>query len=120
MEKEHLKSTTEKINTPAGGMFVTLAQDKHGQLKYIELSGMKARSRRRPELSVMGGLCNKLLAYNIPIENLIELLEGHMDREIAIDANNIKVTSVPDGVALALKNYLERQKTEEETKDVKS
>jgi ribonucleoside-diphosphate reductase alpha chain len=97
------RGQTEKISTPRGPIYVTVNQDDRG------LCEVFVRSLDE-EADVVGRLASLLLRTGVDPRELIEQLWRVKTREVAYDraedGTNIPITTVAQGIALAIGRFL--------------
>lgn len=98
---------TERIETPRGPIYVTINQDEKG------LCEIFVRSLDE-EADVVGRLSSLLLRSGLDTRELLEQLWKVRSREVAFDRSvkgqSVKVTTVSQGIALALGRFLYGEK----------
>ncbi|MBS3816118.1 MAG: ribonucleoside reductase class II [Candidatus Thermoplasmatota archaeon] len=107
-----IEGTTQKINTGYGGLYVTINEDEYGLFEVFSQIGRAGGFTQSftESLARMISLC---LRSGIPLEEIIEQLEGIRSPEIAYEEGE-KILSIPDAMAKALKWHKKGRKTAEQ------
>ncbi|MDY6769825.1 MAG: ribonucleoside-diphosphate reductase, adenosylcobalamin-dependent, partial [Candidatus Nanohaloarchaea archaeon] len=102
---EIISGTTQKIDTGYGGMFVTINEDENGIFEVFPKLG-KSGGYTQSYMDAIGRLISNALRAGVDEEVIIEQLEGIRSPRVAWDDGE-QILSVPDGIAKAMKRYLE-------------
>jgi ribonucleoside-diphosphate reductase alpha chain len=114
LRPEVLRSTTRRVETPLGNMYVTITEDDRGQPFEVFMSLGKAGGALMSHVEALGRMMSLALRSGIPITEIYLQLKGiSSDRVIGLGPN--KILSVPDAVGIAIEKYLrEREGVQEE------
>jgi len=94
-----------EINTGYGDLLVTISFDEQGPVELIANIG-NSGGQVQSMTEAIGKLCSESLQNGVPPERIIHQLEGIKSPKKSWD-NGVGVNSVPDGIALALKRFLD-------------
>jgi ribonucleoside-diphosphate reductase alpha chain len=100
-----LFGATFKINTPGGKAYVTINEDDYG-LREVFVHISKAGSEITTHVEAEGRLISHSLKHGIPATTIIGHLAGHKSNPIFDSGRSVK--SVPDAVAIVMREYLDR------------
>jgi ribonucleoside-diphosphate reductase alpha chain len=100
-----LFGATFKINTPGGKAYITINEDDSG-LREVFVHISKAGSEITTHVEAEGRLISHSLKHGIPATTIIGHLAGHKSNPIFDSGRSVK--SVPDAVALVMREYLDR------------
>ncbi len=113
-----LPGVTIQVETPLGRAYVTIHENGDGQPFEVFINTSKAGSETAAISEAIGRLISYILRLTSPVEPLERLREVLRqlqglggDRPLGFGPHRIR--SLPDGVARALKVYLQRKETEE-------
>ena len=100
-----MRGITTKIKSPHGSMFVTInfLIEKPSEI-FVVVS--KPGSELRACAEALGRVVSLALQKGLPIEDIIETLENIKTEDVAwnhIDGKSFTVSSIPDGIAKAIK-----------------
>ena len=114
LRPEVLRSTTRRMETPLGNMYVTITEDDLGQPFEVFMSLGKAGGALMSHVEALGRMMSLALRSGIPITEIYLQMKGiSSDRVIGLGPN--KILSVPDAVGIAIERYLrEREGIQEE------
>jgi ribonucleoside-diphosphate reductase alpha chain len=114
LRPEVLRSTTRRVETPLGNMYVTITEDDRGQPFEVFMSLGKAGGALMSHVEALGRMMSLALRSGIPITEIYLQLKGiSSDRVIGLGPN--KILSVPDAVGIAIEKYLrEKEGVQEE------
>ncbi|MEF8873257.1 MAG: vitamin B12-dependent ribonucleotide reductase [Candidatus Thermoplasmatota archaeon] len=107
-----IEGTTRKIKTGYGGLYVTINEDEHGMFEVFSQIG-RAGGFTQSFTESLARLISLCLRSGIPIDEIIEQLEGIRSPEIAFEQGE-KILSIPDAMAKALKWHKEGRKITEQ------
>ncbi|MFW5906783.1 MAG: LAGLIDADG family homing endonuclease [Candidatus Natronoplasma sp.] len=96
-----IEGTTRKINTGYGGLYVTINEDEHGMFEVFSQIG-RAGGFTQSFTESLARLISLCLRSGIPVEEIIDQMEGIRSPEIAFEQGE-KILSIPDAMAKALK-----------------
>jgi len=99
-----LFGATFRTNTPSGKAYITLNEDKEG-LREVFIHVSKAGSEISTYVEANGRLISNSLKYRIPVESLINHMQGIKSNPV-FELGAI-VKSVPDAVALIMREFIE-------------
>jgi len=100
-----LFGATFKINTPGGKAYITINEDDYG-LREVFVHISKAGSEITTHVEAEGRLISHSLKHGIPAVTIIGHLAGHKSNPIFDSGRSVK--SVPDAVAIVMREYLDR------------
>jgi ribonucleoside-diphosphate reductase alpha chain len=110
-----LSGQTIRVRSPFGTIFVTLNETEECRPFELFLNAGKCGSDITADAEAIGRLCSVLLRIPSPIPELkrIEIIIRHLSgiagsKDVANGEE--KIRSIPDAIAAALKQYLERKK----------
>lgn len=109
-----LSGQTIRVRAPIGTIFVTLNENEEHHPFELFLNAGKCGSDITADAEAIGRLCSILLRLPSPVTALerINLIITHLtgiSGSKDIHDGNIHIRSVPDAVALALRQYLEKK-----------
>jgi ribonucleoside-diphosphate reductase alpha chain len=109
-----LSGQTIRVRTPIGTLFVTLNDNEEHHPFELFLKAGKCGSDITADAEAIGRLCSILLRLPSPVSELerIQLIITHLagiSGSKNIHDGNIHIRSVPDAVAAALRQYLEKK-----------
>ena len=100
-----LFGATFKINTPGGKAYITINEDDNG-LREVFVHISKAGSEITTHVEAEGRLISHSLKHGIPATTIIGHLADHKSNPIFDSGRFVK--SVPDAVAIVMREYLDR------------
>ncbi len=109
-----LSGQTIRVRTPIGTLFVTLNENEQHHPFELFLNTGKCGSDITADAEAIGRLCSILLRLPSPVSELerIQLIITHLagiSGSKDIHDGEIHIRSVPDAVAAALRQYLEKK-----------
>jgi ribonucleoside-diphosphate reductase alpha chain len=109
-----LSGQTIRVRTPIGTLFVTLNENEEHHPFELFLNTGKTGSDLTADAEAIGRLCSILLRLPSPVSELerIQLIITHLagiSGSKDIHDGNIHIRSVPDALAAALRQYLEKK-----------
>ncbi len=109
-----LSGQTIRVRSPFGAIFVTLNENEECHPFELFLNAGKCGSDLTADAEAIGRLCSLLLRLPSPLPELerIEIIIGHLagiGGSKDINDGNVRVRSIPDAVAAALRQYLEKK-----------
>src|SRR5262245_8716139 len=111
-----LTGQTIRVRTPIGTLFVTLNENEEHHPFELFLNTGKCGSDITADAEAIGRLCSILLRLPSPVSELerIQLIITHLagiSGSKDIHDGDVHIRSVPDAVAAALRQYLEKKST---------
>ncbi len=100
-----VSGTTQKIKTGYGGMYVTINEDDEGLFEVFTQMG-KSGGFTRSLTEAISRLTSLSLRSGVSEKEVIRQLDGIRSPKISWD-NGEKVLSIPDGIAKAMKRYVD-------------
>jgi len=107
-----IEGTTRKVNTGYGSLYVTINEDEHGMFEVFSQIG-RAGGFTQSFTESLARLISLCLRSGIPVEEIVEQLEGIRSPEVAFEHGQ-KILSIPDAMAKALKWHREGKKITEQ------
>jgi len=109
-----LSGQTIRVRTPIGTLFVTLNENEEHHPFELFVKAGKCGSDITADAEAIGRLCSILLRLPSPVSELerIELIITHLagiSGSKDIHDGNSHIRSVPDALAVALRQYLEKK-----------
>jgi ribonucleoside-diphosphate reductase alpha chain len=109
-----LSGQTFRVRTPIGTLFLTLNENEEHHPFELFLNTGKCGSDITADAEAIGRLCSILLRLPSPVSELerIQLIITHLggiSGSKDMHDGNVHIRSVPDAVAVALRQYLERK-----------
>lgn len=105
-EQQVYATTTTKVRTPDGTMFVIVLDDDSGKPVGIHINIGKAGSSLSAWANATAALVTKMLDHGIGLNEVIaELSELTTDKTVLSGDGNVPVRSGPDGLCYALMVY---------------
>jgi ribonucleoside-diphosphate reductase alpha chain len=105
---EVLRSSTRRVETPLGNMYVTITEDDLGQPFELFMSLGKAGGALMSHVEALGRVISLSLRSGVPITEVYRQLRGiSSDRSIGLGPN--KVMSVPDAVGIAIERWMQEK-----------
>ncbi len=96
------------MDTPLGGMYVTITEDDKGQPFEVFMSLGKAGGALMSMVEAIGRLISLALRSGIPMADIHRQLRGiSSDKVIGLGPN--KVMSVPDAVGIAIEKWMQEK-----------
>jgi hypothetical protein len=106
-EPEVMDTSTIKIETPDGTMFVAISEYDHGHPCRVEIHIGKAGSQLLAWANGLSTTCTLALQHGVPMSEIMcHLLGVSSGRQATKYLNRVDVKSGPDGVAKAMMTYL--------------
>jgi ribonucleoside-diphosphate reductase alpha chain len=103
---EVLRSSTRRVETPLGSMYVTITEDDRGQPFEVFMSLGKAGGALMSHVEALGRVISLSLRSGVPITEVYRQLRGiSSDRSIGLGPN--KIMSVPDAVGIAIERWMQ-------------
>lgn len=106
------KGQTRRVPTGYGNMYVTINEDRNGPIEIFTEIG-KSGGVFHSFTESNARLVSLCLRYGIPLEDIVDQLEGIRSPEIAFHAGGT-IDSIPDGIAHALKGYQNDKQVEQD------
>ncbi|HEV2291057.1 MAG TPA: vitamin B12-dependent ribonucleotide reductase [Gemmatimonadales bacterium] len=108
MRPEALNGRVRRVDTPLGGMYVTITEDEKGQPFEVFMSLGKAGGALMSMVEAIGRLISLALRSGIPMPDIHRQLRGiSSDKVIGLGPN--KVMSVPDAVGIAIEKWMQEK-----------
>jgi ribonucleoside-diphosphate reductase alpha chain len=108
MRPEALNGRVRRVDTPLGGMYVTITEDEKGQPFEVFMSLGKAGGALMSMVEAIGRLISLALRSGIPMADIHRQLRGiSSDKVIGLGPN--KVMSVPDAVGIAIEKWMQEK-----------
>ncbi|HVX89343.1 MAG TPA: vitamin B12-dependent ribonucleotide reductase [Gemmatimonadales bacterium] len=108
MRPEALNGRVRRVETPLGGMYVTITEDEKGQPFEVFMSLGKAGGALMSMVEAIGRLISLALRSGIPMPDIHRQLRGiSSDKVIGLGPN--KVMSVPDAVGIAIEKWMQEK-----------
>jgi ribonucleoside-diphosphate reductase alpha chain len=109
-----LTGQTIRVRTPIGTLFVTLNENEEHHPFELFLNTGKSGSDITADAEAIGRLCSILLRLPSPVSELerIQLIITHLagiSGSKDVHDGKVHIRSVPDAVAAALRQYLEKK-----------
>jgi ribonucleoside-diphosphate reductase alpha chain len=109
-----LSGQTIRVRTPIGTLFVTLNENEEQHPFELFLNTGKCGSDITADAEAIGRLCSILLRLPSPVSELerIQLIITHLagiSGSKDVHDGKVHIRSVPDAVAAALRQYLEKK-----------
>jgi len=97
-------ATRVEVETGYGDLLVNIAEDENGHPVEVIANLGKAGGTMQSTTEALGRMASHALQYGMPVERIIDQLEGIKSPQIAYDEGET-VHSIPDGIAKALEWY---------------
>jgi len=101
-----LVGMNQRINTGYGTLYVWISEDANGNMFEVFASIGKAGGYTQSFTEALCRMISMALRYGVPPQRVVKHLSGIQSPTIAW-ANQNKVTSVADGIAMSMDEYLE-------------
>jgi ribonucleoside-diphosphate reductase alpha chain len=103
-----LKSSTRRVESPLGSLYVTISEDEKGQPFEILMSLGKAGGALMADVEAIGRLISLALRSGIPLQQIYRQLRG-ISSDRAVGLGPSKVLSVPDAIGIAIEKWMHDQ-----------
>ncbi|MDP3910984.1 MAG: vitamin B12-dependent ribonucleotide reductase [Gemmatimonadales bacterium] len=103
-----LKSSTRRVESPLGSLYVTISEDEKGQPFEILMSLGKAGGALMADVEAIGRLMSLALRSGIPLQQIYRQLRG-ISSDRAVGLGPSKVLSVPDAIGIAIEKWMHDQ-----------
>jgi len=112
---ESLMAETTKIKTGYGNLYVIIAEKDKRPFEIFAIMG-KSGGSLTAKAEAIGRLCSLALRNGIVLDEIISQLEDIADDKPLFIGKKI-VKSIPDALAIVLKNYKEKKEKENDSKE---
>jgi ribonucleoside-diphosphate reductase alpha chain len=103
-----LKSSTRRVESPLGSLYVTISEDDKGQPFEILMSLGKAGGALMADVEAIGRLISLALRSGVSLNQIYRQLRGiSSDRAVGLGPH--KVLSVPDAIGIAIEKWMQDQ-----------